>query len=104
MTVWMIILTAGLLTYTTRLSFIVLFEKLNLPYWTRTALRFVPPTVMSAIILPELLLDNGALSLVPVNPRLAAGAIAVLVAGRTRNVLLTILSGMLTLWLLQSLL
>lgn len=104
MTVWMIILTAGLLTYITRLSFIVLFEKLNLPYWMRTALRFVPPTVMSAIILPEVLLDNGALSLVPVNPRLVAGAVAVLVAGRTHNVLLTILFGMLTLWLLQILL
>jgi len=104
MTIWVVILAAGVLTYTTRLSFILLFEKLNLPDWVKRALRFVPPTVMSAIILPELLMDNGVLRLVPVNPRLVAGAIAVLIAWRTRNVLLTILSGMITLWLLQSLL
>jgi branched-subunit amino acid transport protein len=104
MTIWVVILAAGVLTYTTRLSFILLFEKLNLPDWVKRALRFVPPTVMSAIILPELLMDNGVLRLLPVNPRLVAGAIAVLIAWRSRNVLLTILSGMITLWLLQSLL
>lgn len=104
MTVWIVILAAGLLTYTIRLSFILLFEKLNIPKWVAAALRFVPPSVLSAIILPELFLENGVLKLVPVNPRLLAGVVAVLIAWRTRNVLLTLLSGMLTLWILQSVL
>lgn len=104
MTVWVIILAGGVLTYTTRLSFILLFEKLNLPIWVKRALRFVPPTVMAAIIVPDLLLSDGRLIFNPLNPRLLAGGLAILVAWRTRNVLFTILSGMLALWLLQSLL
>lgn len=104
MTAWLTIFAAGLITFATRLSFILLFERIQIPTWLRRALRFVPVAVLSAIILPELVFQDGALAVTPTNPRLLAGIIAILVAWRTKNILLTLISGMASLWILQAIL
>jgi branched-subunit amino acid transport protein len=67
----------------------------------RRALRFVPPSVLAAIVLPELLIPGGTITLPLANARLAAGIVAVLVAWRTKNVFLTVGVGMGVLWVLQ---
>jgi branched-subunit amino acid transport protein len=97
MTIWLLILVAGLLTFGTRLSFILLLHRLKVPGWFLRALRFVPMAVLSAIILPQLATRNSILDISLRNPQLYAGALAVLVAWRTRNVLLTILAGIVAL-------
>ena len=103
MSLWVIIVIAGLLTFTTRLSFIFLLERINVPVWFQKALRFVPVTVLSAIVLPELVGRNGAVDISLRNPQLLAGALAVLVAWRTKNVVLTLIAGMVALLVFQSL-
>jgi hypothetical protein len=50
---------------------------------------------------PELFLDDGALDLSLGNTRLLAGLIAILVAWFSKNTLITILAGMLALFLLK---
>jgi branched-subunit amino acid transport protein len=67
----------------------------------RSALRFVPPAVLSAIVLPELVMPSGSLDLSLHNLRLLAGCVAMLVAWRTKNVLGTIVVGIGVLLLLQ---
>ena len=104
MSLWLAILLAGLLTFGTRLSFILLLDRLKIPAWFRRGLRFVPVAVLSAIILPELASRNTVLDLSLRNPQLYAGALAVLVAWRTRNVLLTIVIGMAALLIFQAVL
>ena len=104
MTLWSTILLAGLATYAIRLSFIQLLANREIPPIVLKALQFVPPTVLTAIIAPELFIQDGSLSLDLVNGRLIAGLIAILVAWRTKNVVLTILVGMGALLLLQWLL
>jgi branched-subunit amino acid transport protein len=99
--IWLIVLAAGAITYATRLSFILLFSRLEIPRWLQVALRFVPPAVLTAIFLPELVVQGGALDLTLGNDRLLAGGLAILVAWRTKNVVLTILVGMAGLWVLQ---
>jgi branched-subunit amino acid transport protein len=94
---------AGLLTFGIRLSFIALLGKVELPPVLTRALRFVPPAVLSAIILPEVLVRDGALDLHPGNVRIVAGVLAAVVAWRTRNVVLTIAVGMAVLWSAQAL-
>jgi branched-subunit amino acid transport protein len=94
MSIWLVMLIAGLLTYATRLSFILLLERIQVPEWFRRGLRFVPVAVLSAIILPGLTRPNGSLFISWRNPQLLAGAVAILVAWRTRNVILTIVAGM----------
>jgi branched-subunit amino acid transport protein len=101
MTIWLTLLAAGLLTYATRLSFIVLLGRMPVPDIVRRGLRFVPAAVLSAIIFSELLLPDNQLYLSLNNNRLIAGVIAALVAWYSRNILLTIAVGMATLWLLQ---
>jgi branched-subunit amino acid transport protein len=104
MSIWLVILLGGLLTYLTRLSFILLLGQWELPGWLLRLLRYVPPAVLSAVVFPELFLPGGAPDFSPGNLRLAAGLAAALVAWRTRNALLTIVSGMLVLLLLQAVL
>jgi branched-subunit amino acid transport protein len=104
MTIWLVILVAGLLTFATRLSFILLLHRLKVPGWFLRALRFVPMAVLSAIILPQLATRNSNLDFSLRNPQLYAGALAILVAWRTKNVLLTILAGMTALLVSQALL
>ena len=93
---------AGLGTFLVRLSFIALLGRFEVPPLVTRALRFVPPAVLSAIILPEVVLRGGALDVGVRNPRLVAGAVAALVAWKTRNVLLTIAVGMAALWAWQA--
>jgi len=97
---WAIIAGMGLITYLIRLGPILLLERINLPPTLQRALRFVPAAVLSAIIFPELLLSGGALDISWGNERLLAGLIAAAVAWWRGNVLLTILVGMVILWLL----
>ncbi len=97
------ILIMGMVTYAIRLSMFVLYGRLQLPEWLMRALNYVPAAVLTAIIAPELFLPGGTLDLSLSNLRLIAGLVAILVAWRTRNVLLTVVAGMGTLWLLQAL-
>ena len=101
MNIWTIMIIGGLLTFATRLSFIFLLDRIKVPDWFRRGLRFVPVAVLSAIILPDLTSPNGTLFLNWRNPQLLAGIVAILVAWKTKNVILTILAGMATLVVFQ---
>lgn len=102
--IWLVMFLAGLITYAIRLSFILLFGRMEVPERVQRALRFVPPAVLSAIIFPEVLMPGGSLDISPGNPRPLAGLLAALVAWRTKNVLLTLIVGMAALLLLNAVL
>lgn len=96
--IWFVMVGLGLLTFLTRLSFIALHNRWAPPELFRRALHFVPVAVLTAIVVPELIMHNGSLDLTPLNPRLIAGLVAIFVAWRWKNTVLTILSGMVTFW------
>jgi branched-subunit amino acid transport protein len=98
---WLTLFVIGLITFAYRLSFIALMDRLRVPVLLQRALRFVPVAALTAIIIPDLVIHNGAVDVSLANFRLIAGLVAVLVAWRTKNTLLTIGVGMATLWLLQ---
>ncbi len=99
---WLVIFGMGVITYGLRAGSLVMAERLPMTPALRSFLRFVPVAVLSAIVALELLLPGGQLSLSPIaNPRLLAGAVAILVAWRTRHLFATIAAGMVALWLLQ---
>jgi branched-subunit amino acid transport protein len=101
MNIWIVMISVGLLTFLTRLSFMALLERIKLPAAFQRALRLVPIAVLSAIIAQELGYQNNTLALSPANPRLLAGMVATLVAYFTKNVIWTIVAGMATFWILQ---
>lgn len=101
-TVWVVMVIGGALTYLTRLSFLGILGRWEAPAWVKRALRFVPPAVLSAIIVPEVLIRDGGFH--PANPRLAAAVLAGLVAWRTKSAVLSIVVGMAALLAIQALL
>ncbi len=100
MITWFTIIGMGLITYAIRLTPILLLERFELSPALRQALKFVPVAVLTAIIVPELVMPGGAVDVSLGNGRLLAGLLAILVAWRTKNVLWTIAVGMAALWLL----
>lgn len=99
--VWLTIIACGIVTFLIRLSFIAIHGRVTMPLWFTRALTFVPVAVLSAITLPEILIQNDAINFSLLNPRLIAGIVAVFVAWRTKNILATIAAGMIILLVVQ---
>ncbi len=99
---WLTIAGAGAVTFALRLSFIALLGRMGTPLFLGRALRFVPAAVLTAVVIPLLFYENGALEASLGNERLLAGLVAALIAWRTRSVLFTLGGGMATLWALQA--
>ena len=103
MNIWLVMLLGGLITFGMRFSLIYLLAegRLNIPEAMRRALHYVPPAVLSALILPALVLPNDVPDISLGNQRLLAGLVATAVAWVSKNTLLTIVAGMLALFALQ---
>lgn len=95
-----VLLIAGmvLVTFSTRYPVLSVLSKVSLPDPVFRALRYVPPAVLTAIIMPTVLLPEGELYLDYTNAPLVASLIAAVIAWRSKNLLLTIVLGMLALW------
>ncbi len=104
MNIWLVMLLGGLVTFGMRFSLIYLFGRFQIPETMRRALHYVPPAVLSALIFPELFLREGTLYLSLANTRLLAGMVAIVVAWFSKNTLVTIIAGVIALFLLQFLL
>jgi branched-subunit amino acid transport protein len=91
----------GLITYGIRLSMFLLADRFPLPPGLLRALRYVPAAVLSAIIVPDVLMVDGTVDLSLTNPRLLAAIVGAVVAWRTRNVFLTVVAGMVVYWLMS---
>jgi branched-subunit amino acid transport protein len=101
-TVLAIVVAVGVGTFLLRLSFMPLVEQTGRIPVLRRALRFVPAAVLPALVMPALLYQDNTLDFSLGNARLLAGLVAIVVARLSRNALLTLASGMITLWLLQA--
>lgn len=96
---WLTIGVLAIVAYATRITMIALLGKAQLSPLIQRALRLTVPAVFMAIVLPNVITTQGQLALTLDNVRIPATLIAGLVAWRTRSMLWTIASGMLTLWL-----
>jgi branched-subunit amino acid transport protein len=99
--IWLVMILGGLITFGMRFSLIYLFGRFQIPETMRRALHYVPPAVLSAIIFPELFLRDGSLDLSLGNTRLLAGLVAILTAWFSKNTLITIIAGMVALFVFQ---
>lgn len=99
---WLTLLGAGAVTFALRFSFIALLGRIEMPPFLGRALRFAPAAVLTALVMPLLFYEHDALQVSLGNERLLAGAVAALIAWRTRSVLFTLGGGMATLWMLQA--
>ena len=100
--IWFLIIVTGIFTFGTRFIMLSGIFGKKLPVWLVEALGFVPIAVLTAIIVPAVLIDPVSQHIaVTDNPRLLAALIAMAVALITRQVITTIGAGLATLWALQ---
>ena len=99
--IWPLMVVAGAITFTIRYSFIAAEGHYAPPAWFRRAMVFVPVVALTALTVPELLLHQGFVDISDHNPRFWAGLVAIGVAARWRNVLLTIAAGYAALMILR---
>jgi branched-subunit amino acid transport protein len=101
MSYWWLILGMTAITFGLRYSLFA-FPRLRFAPVVRQGLHYVPTAVLTAIVVPGMLLPDGehwALSLD--NAYLLAGLVAIAIAAVTRHVLATIGGGLLVFFLLR---
>ena len=93
---WLTFILIGLATLLPRSSFIVLGQRASLPEAVQKALRYAPAAALAAIVVPDVVLVNGAPDVF--NPKLGAAIAAVLAVTLSRNPWLPFIAGMAMLW------
>lgn len=101
---WLLILGMLVITFATRFCLFA-FPALRFPPLVRQALHYVPTTVLSAIVLPGMLLPDGQhFSIALDNAYLIAGLLTIATAALMRHLLATIAAGLFGFFLLRWLL
>ena len=97
---WLSIIIAGILTYLTRMTMIALVSREMLGDKIKAILEYVPSAVFPAIIFPAIFINDFG-SFVEINdPKIFGAIVAVIVGYFSKNIIATILAGMLSYWFL----
>ena len=100
--IWLVMILGGIFTFGTRFVMLSGWVAHGLPRWLIDALAFVPIAVLTAILVPAVLIDPATQQIIVIgNARVVAAVIATVIALLTRNVIATITSGLATLWFVQ---
>ncbi len=81
-------------TFAIRYTLFAASGQLNFPEPLARALKYVPPTALTAIIVPSVLMPNGTIEISTQNAYLVAGLAAFAIGWFRKNLLLTIIGGM----------
>ena len=97
---WTSIFIAGFITYLTRMVMITLIDKDFFNENFRKILNYVPSVVFPSIIFPGIFLDDYGTLVAVTDPKIYGALTAVFVGFFSRNVILTIASGLASYWFL----
>lgn len=97
----LLILGMFLITFSIRFVMFAFAGKISFPDWLAKSLKFVPPAVLTAIIIPAVVMPNGVVEITFENNYLIAGLFAFVIALVTKNLLKTIGLGMTFFLILQ---
>ena len=100
MSIWISIIVAGFINYFTRLGSFLIIKPTKMNNMTRQVLNYVPSAVFPAIIFPEVFLNQGG-NLVEINnPKVISIFIAFSIGILSKNLIITILSGLISFWII----
>ena len=100
MSIWFSIILAGIINYLTRLGSVLIINPKKLNDKTKQVLSYVPSAVFPAIIFPAVFLNQQGM-LVEINdPKVIAISVAFLIGILSKNLILTILSGLISFWII----
>ena len=95
---WTSIFIAGLITYFTRMGMITLINKDVFNENFRKILNYVPSVVFPSIIFPGVLLDDYGILVNISDPKIYGALVAIIIGYFSRNVIFTIVSGLVSYW------
>ncbi|CAH1191371.1 hypothetical protein PAECIP111892_00620 [Paenibacillus auburnensis] len=99
--IFLIILGAALVTFIPRVLPLMLLSRITIPEWGMRWLNYMPIAVMSALVAQELFIDEGRFAALSTNVELIAALPTFWVAVKTRSLLGTVVTGVLSLMLLR---
>ena len=103
--IWLVMILGGIFTFSALFVMLSGWVAHGLPKWLIDALAFVPIAVLTAILVPAVLIDPVKQQIIVMgNARVVAAVAAIITALLTRDVIATISSGLATLWFVQWLL
>ena len=93
---WMlgVIIGLSMVTVVARSFFFLSNQDWQLPHWAQRGLQYAPIAALSAVVVPEIVMSQGALITTWQDARLFAAAAGVAIYFAKRDVLLTIIGGM----------
>lgn len=97
----LLILGMFVVTFGVRYLPLAFSGRMKFPQSLERALRFVPVAVLTALIVPMVLLPDNEWALTPTNPYLIASLVAIGVAAWRRNLMLTIVVGLIVFFLMR---
>ena len=97
---WLSIIIAGILTYFTRMTMIALVNRDMLGDRIKAVLAYVPSAVFPAIIFPAIFINDYGSFIEMNDPKIFGAMVAIVVGYFSRNVIATILSGLISYWII----
>ena len=97
---WLSIIIAGILTYFTRMTMIVLVRWDLLGEKIKAVLAYVPSAVFPAIIFPAIFINDYGAYIEMNDPKIFGALVAIIVGYFSKNVIATIFSGLLSYWII----
>ena len=94
------IIFAGILTYFTRMTMIALISRDMLGDKIKAVLEYVPSAVFPAIIFPGIFINDFGTFIEIYDPKIYGALVAIIVGYFSKNIIATILSGLISYWLL----
>ena len=94
------IIIAGILTYLMRMTMIALISRNLLGDRIKAVLEYVPSAVFPAIIFPAIFINDYGTFIEMNDPKIFGALIAVIVGFFSKNIIATILSGLISYWFL----
>ena len=95
---WFSIILSGFVTYFSRMAMVALINREMLGTKVKEVLNYVPAAVFPAIIFPGVFFDDFGSFVEFTNPKIYGALVALIVGFYSRNVIATILSGLLSYW------
>ena len=97
---WLSIIIAGMLTYFTRMTMIALVSRDMLGDRIKAVLAYVPSAVFPAIIFPAIFINDYGTFIEMNDPKIFGAIVAIVVGYFSKNVIATILSGLISYWII----
>lgn len=91
--IYILIIGLAILTYIPRSLPIIYLSKKDIPKWLKDWMKFIPSGVFAALILPNILIQDGSLNIGFTNIKLVASILVLIISFKKKSLGLSIVVG-----------